>query len=117
MDEVLHGAWWAPETPHVRATGSLRRVGDGWQLSLIGTLLVNVGGGVGLHLVPPHAIWGACHEKPYTLLGCYVEAVHGPGLQATGGEGDQFTMQWRVGRLVRGGHVTEETRFRVRVSR
>lgn len=111
MVEVLQGAWWTPNTPSLRVPGSLSRTDDSWRLDLIGTLLVDSGGGDGLHLDPPHTIWGSCHETSYTLLDCYVEEVWGPGLNAVGGNSDQWTMTWRVGRLVRGGEVTEATRL------
>jgi hypothetical protein len=111
VSEVLQGGWWTPEVPDLRVPGSLTRVGDGWRLSLIGTLMVNEGGGDGLRLVPPQTLWGSCHEIPYSLLDCYLEEVWGPGADGVGGDGDQWSMRWRVGRVVRGGEVTEATVF------
>ncbi|MGA4867123.1 HEPN domain-containing protein [Streptomyces lavendulocolor] len=108
-----HGAWWTPDMPDRRIPGSLTRVGQGWRLSLIGTLMVNSGGWDGLHLVPPHTIWGSCHGVPYTLLQCFLDdEVRGPGQGvADSANDDQWTMTWRVGQIVRGGEVTEVTRY------
>ncbi|MDT0398489.1 MULTISPECIES: hypothetical protein [Streptomyces] len=112
MGEVLHGAWWTPDAPDLRVPGALTRVKDGWRLSLIGTLMVDSGGWDGLHLVPPRTIWGSCHGVPYTLLQCFLDDdVQGPGPNATHSASDQWTMAWRVGQLVRGGEITEATRF------
>ncbi|TXL84694.1 HEPN domain-containing protein [Streptomyces sp. IB2014 016-6] len=112
MDEQ-HGAWWTPGVPGQRVPGSLTRVENGWRLSLIGTLMVNAGGGDGLHLVPPHTIWGSCHGVPYTLLECFLDdEVRGPGPDVTdSASNDQWTMKWRVGQVVRGGEMAKETRF------
>ncbi|WP_329324595.1 HEPN domain-containing protein [Streptomyces luteogriseus] len=114
MGEEHHGAWWTPDAPDLRVPGSLTRTEDGWRLSLIGTLMVNSGGGDGLRLVPPHTIWGSCQGVPYTLLECFLEHdVQGPDTSATHIPSDQWTMAWRVGQLVRGGEITESTRFSV----
>ncbi|WP_156727429.1 ApeA N-terminal domain 1-containing protein [Streptomyces apocyni] len=108
-----HGAWWTPDAPDLRVPGSLTRTADGWRLSLIGTLMVNSGGWDGLHLVPPHIIWGSCQGVPYTLLQCFLQSdVQGPDPSATHSASDQWTMTWRVEQLVRRGEITESTRFR-----
>ncbi|WP_329529572.1 HEPN domain-containing protein [Streptomyces sp. NBC_01462] len=111
MSEQLHGAWWTPDAPTVRVPGTLTGVDGGWQLNLIGSLLVNWGGGEGLHLVPPTTIWGSCLGIPYTLLHCYLADVTGVDPHATESTSDQWVMKWRVARLVRGGSVTDTTRF------
>ncbi|MEU0649096.1 HEPN domain-containing protein [Streptomyces umbrinus] len=113
MGEEHHGAWWTPDAPDLRVPGPLTRTADGWRLSLIGTLMVNSGGGAGLRLVPPRTIWGSCQGVPYTLLQCFLESdVQGPDPSTTQSAGDQWTMTWRVEQLVRGGEITESTRFR-----
>ncbi|MFB7301333.1 ApeA N-terminal domain 1-containing protein [Streptomyces rubiginosohelvolus] len=112
MSSEHHGAWWTPDAPDLRVPGSLTRAEDGWRLSLIGALMVNSGGWDGLHLVPPHTIWGSCHGVPYTLLQCFLDDdVQGPNHSVTHSASDQWTMTWRVGQLVRGGEITEATRF------
>lgn len=112
MSDEQHGAWWIPDAPALRVPGSLTRTEDGWRLNLIGTLMVDSGGWDGLHLVPPHTIWGSCHGVPYSLLQCFLDDdVQGPGPSVTHSASNQWTMTWRVGRLVRGGEVTEATRF------
>jgi hypothetical protein len=112
VGEELHGAWWTPDAPDLRVPGSLTRVEDGWRLNLIGTLMVDSGGWDGLHLVPPRTLWGACHGVPYTLLQCFLDDdVQGPGPNVTRSASDQWTMTWRIGQLVRGGEITEATRF------
>jgi hypothetical protein len=109
-----HGAWWTPDARDLRVPGSLTRVEHGGRLSLIGTLMVDTGGWDGLHLVPSHTIWGSCHGVPYTLLQCFLEdVVQGPDPNVTHSASDQWTMRWRVGRLVRGVEITEQTRFSV----
>lgn len=112
MGVELHGAWWTPDTPGHRVPGSLTRVENGWRLNLIGTLMVDSGGWDGLHLVPPCTIWGSCHGVSYTLMQCFLAAdVQGPGPNTAHIASDQWTMAWRVGQLVRGGEITEATRF------
>ncbi|MEU3838412.1 HEPN domain-containing protein [Streptomyces sp. NPDC028635] len=112
-DEQL-GAWWLPHAPTLRVPGLLTRTEDGWQLNLIGTLMADAGGWDGLHLVPPHTIWGSCHGVPYTLLQCFlVDEVRGPDPSLTRSASDQWTMTWRVERLVHGAEVTEAARFSV----
>ncbi|MEU1473926.1 hypothetical protein [Streptomyces sp. NPDC005760] len=89
MSEQRHGAWWAPESPTERVSGSLTGVGGAWRLTLVGGFQVDRGGD-GLHLVPPTTI-----NKPGT----------------TESTNDQWVTTWRVGSLVRGGHVRDTTRF------
>lgn len=111
MSEQRHGAWWTPNAPTVRVPGTLTSVDGAWRLNLIGSLLVDSGGGEGLRIVPPTTIWGSCLGVPYTLLHCYLDDVDGVGLDSTDSTSDQWVMTWRVGQLVRGGAVTESTRF------
>ncbi|WP_327187977.1 HEPN domain-containing protein [Streptomyces sp. NBC_01334] len=111
MSEQRHGAWWTPNAPTVRVPGTLTSVDGAWRLNLIGSLLVDSDGGEGLRIVPPTTIWGSCLGVPYTLLHCYLDDVDGVGLDSTDSTSDQWVMTWRVGQLVRGGAVTESTRF------
>ncbi|WP_158997679.1 hypothetical protein [Streptomyces aureus] len=111
MGEQRHGVWWTPDAPTVRVPGALNRIDDGWQLDLIGTLLTDWGGDTGLRLVPPTTIWGSCLGTLYTLRHCYLNDVTGVNPDATESTDDQWVMTWRVGSLVRGGHVTEATLY------
>jgi hypothetical protein len=111
VNKQQHGAWWMPSEPTARVAGTLTRAGDAWKLNLIGNLTGGWSDDEGLHLVPPTTIWGSCLGVPYTLLHCYLEEVTGTERRAVGSASDQQVMAWRVGSVVRGGHVTEATRF------
>ncbi|MEU8645051.1 HEPN domain-containing protein [Streptomyces sp. NPDC048674] len=111
MGEQRHGVWWTPDAPTVRVPGTLTTVDGGWQLDLIGTLLADWGGDTGLRLVPPTTIWGSCLGTSYTLQHCYLDDVTGVDPDVAESADDQWVMNWSVGSLVRGGHVTEATPF------
>ncbi|WP_406733505.1 HEPN domain-containing protein [Streptomyces sp. NBC_01794] len=116
MSETRSGVWWTPDAPAVRIPGSLIRTDTGWQLSLIGTLMVDIGGGDGLALVPPRTILGSCQGASYTLLGCYLDdwggaAQSGRVAPAGTGSDDQNWMLWRVESLLQGAALSVDTRY------
>ncbi|MFB7410972.1 HEPN domain-containing protein [Streptomyces sp. NPDC056202] len=106
---MLSGSWWTPEDPEARVPGSLVCVDGRWRLDLIGTLMVNAGGG-GLRLAPSQTIYGACRGHRYSLQGGHLYDSETP----TWGEeqgGDQSGMTWIATTLIREGHFQESHIF------
>ncbi|MDX3213978.1 hypothetical protein PV318_00165 [Streptomyces sp. ME02-6991-2B] len=108
MKAIASGAWWTPDLPDLRIPGTLYRTAEGWRLDLVGTLMVNVGGGDGLALEPLQAIHGTCLGVSYSLQDCFLLSAPAPtefGLRTAAEDtqhADQHQMIWHVTTVLTG---------------
>lgn len=117
MIEPRGGVWWTDNDFGKRVPGTLTRVGDVWQLDLIGRFPESESEIDSVAVVPPTTVYGSSRGTRYTLHHAYLQRSATPGRLLTvppderdRGE-DQYSQRWNAYALLKGDALPRDILF------